>query len=211
MATARRLHLFDVDGTLIRGSAAAVEISRQLGVTEQIAELERAFVSLSLPPAEFAVRAGELWAELTVEHVAAAFELAPWLDGIREVWADIRARGDYCAVISLGPDFFVERLLDWGVHAAHASVWPAVPFTQPVAPSGILSPMAKVTTARRLSAQLGLELEHCVAYGDSVSDAELFRVVGNAVAVNGDHHVARIATHAYNGGDLRGAYGLVSG
>jgi phosphoserine phosphatase len=211
MATARRLHLFDVDGTLIRGSAAAVEISRQLGVTAEIAELEREFVTLGLSPAEFAVRARELWAELTVEQVATAFEQAPWLDGIRDVWADIRAQGDYCAVVSLGPNFFVERLLDWGVHAAHASVWPALPFTQPIVRSGILSPLAKVHTAQRLCAELGLELGHCVAYGDSMSDAELFRVVGSAVAVNGDHHVASSATRAYNGGDLRDAYALVRG
>ncbi|MCF3961293.1 HAD family hydrolase [Streptomyces fuscigenes] len=211
MATPRRLHLFDVDGTLIRGSAAALEISRQLGVTAEVGELERRFVAEGLSPADFAVRARELWAELTVEQVSAAFEQAPWLEGIREVWADIRARGDYCAVISLGPSFFVERLLEWGVHAAHASAWPAVPFTEPVVRSGILSPAAKVSTARRLCAELGIELEYCVAYGDSLSDTELFRVVGSAVAINGDHHVARMATHAYDGGDLRDAYRLVSG
>ncbi|MEW2547121.1 HAD-IB family phosphatase [Streptomyces sp. NPDC047002] len=209
MATARRLHLFDVDGTLIRGSAAAVEISRQLGVTAEIAELEREFVTLGLPPGEFAVRARELWAELTEDHVAAAFAQAPWLAGIREVWADIRARGDYCAVISLGPDFFVRRLLDWGAHAAHASVWPPVPFAAPVERSGILSPAAKVHTAERLCAELGVALDHCVAYGDSLSDTELFQAVGSAVAVNGDHHVAALATHAYGGGDLREAYALV--
>ncbi|WP_329456912.1 HAD family hydrolase [Streptomyces sp. NBC_01497] len=211
MATTRRLHLFDVDGTLIRGSAAAVEISRQLGVMTEIAELEREFVTRGLPADEFAVRARELWVDLTVDQVSAAFEQAPWLDGIREVWADIRAEGDHCAVISLGPNFFVERLLEWGVQAAHGSLWPAVPFTQPIVRSGILGPMAKVHTARQLCAELGLELEHCVAYGDSISDAELFRVVGSAVAVNGDHHVASIATHAYNGGDLRGAYALARG
>ncbi|MGQ4515016.1 HAD-IB family phosphatase [Streptomyces sp. DW26H14] len=209
MATPRRLHLFDVDGTLIRGSAAAVEISRQLGLAAEIAELERRFVTLGLSPADFAVRARELWAQLTWEQVTAAFEQAPWMDGIPEVWADIRARGDYCAVISLGPSFFVERLLDWGAHATHASVWPAPPFTEPIVRSGILSPLAKVHTAERLCAELGLDLKQCVAYGDSMSDAELFRVVGSAVAVNGDHHVANIATHVYNGGDLRGAYALV--
>ncbi|WP_030905332.1 HAD family hydrolase [Streptomyces sp. NRRL F-5126] len=211
MATAPKLHLFDVDGTLIRGSAAAVEISRQLGVTAQIEELEHEFITAGLPAADFAVRAREIWADLTLAHVTAAFEQAPWLDGIRDVWADIRARGDYCAVISLGPSFFVERLLDWGVHAAHASVWPAVPFTEPVEPSGILSPAAKVHTASRLCGELGLRLEDCVAYGDSMSDAELFRVVPSAVAVNADHHVADIATHSYSGGDLRDAYALVRG
>ncbi|MFB9515526.1 HAD family hydrolase [Streptomyces purpureus] len=211
MATSRRLHLFDLDGTLIRGSAAAVEISRQLGLSEEIAELERSFLLKGLAPADFAVQARELWAELTEAQVVAAFEGAPWLHGIREVWAEIRAGGDYCAVISLSPDFFVERLLDWGVHAAHGSRWPAVPFTAPVDREGILNAAAKVKIADRLCAEFGVTLDDCVAYGDSMSDAEIFAAVPQAVAVNADHHLSGLATFTYMGGDLREVYELVRG
>ncbi|MEE1754332.1 HAD family hydrolase [Streptomyces sp. SP18CS02] len=209
MASGRRLHLFDLDGTLIRGSAAAVEISRQLGLSAETAELERQFLAGSLTPDEFAVRARELWSELTEDHVAAAFAGAPWLEGIREVWADIRAEGGYCAVISLSPDFFVERLLEWGAHATHGSLWPAVPFTQPVNRDGILNAAAKVKIADRLCAEFGVELDECLAYGDSMSDAEIFATVPVAVAINADHHLSGLATHAYTGGDLREAYELV--
>ncbi|MFD3914099.1 HAD family hydrolase [Streptomyces sp. NPDC058603] len=209
MASERRLHLFDLDGTLIRGSAAAVEISRQLGLGDEIAELEREFLSLGLAPDEFAVRARELWAELTTVQVAAAFEGAPWLLGIREGWADIRKRGDYCAVISLSPDFFVARLLEWGAHAAHGSRWPVLPFTEPVDRAGILNPAAKVKIANRLCAEFGVSLDDCVAYGDSMSDAEIFAAVPRAVAVNADHHLSGLATHTYTGGDLREVYELV--
>ncbi|MFE3141531.1 HAD family hydrolase [Streptomyces scopuliridis] len=209
MAPVRRLHLFDLDGTLIRGSAAAVEISRQLGLGAEIAELEREFLSLGLAPDEFAVRARELWAELTAVQVAAAFEGAPWLLGIREVWADIRKRGDYCAVISLSPDFFVARLLEWGAHAAHGSRWPVLPFAEPVDRAGILNPAAKVEIANRLCAEFGVSLDDCVAYGDSMSDAEIFAAVPRGVAVNADHHLSGLATHTYTGGDLREAYELV--
>lgn len=209
-ARGRRLHLFDLDGTLIRGSAAAVEISRQLGVEREIAALEREFHALGLAPDEFAVRARELWSELTVDHVAAAFEGAPWLAGIRDVWADIRKRGDHCAVISLSPDFFVSRLLEWGADAAQGSRWPAPPFTEPVDRAGILNPAAKVKIANRLCAEFGVGLDQCVAYGDSMSDTELFTVVPCAVAVNADHHLAGLATHVYSGGDLREVYELVS-
>lgn len=173
----RTLHLFDLDGTLIRGSAAAVEISRQLGVSAEIAELEREFLTAGLAPDEFAVRARELWAELTAAQVETAFEGAPWLAGIREVWADIRARGDYCAVITLSPDFFVERLLPWGAHATHGSRWPALPFTGPVDRAGILDTAAKVRIAKELCTRFGVRLEDCVAFGDSMSDAAIFASV----------------------------------
>ncbi|MFJ7987764.1 HAD family hydrolase [Streptomyces sp. NPDC096351] len=204
----QRLHLFDLDGTLIRGSAAAVEISRQLGVDQEIAALEKGFLQ-GLTPDEFAVRARELWSALTVEQVAAAFDGAPWLLGIREVWADIRDRGDLCAVISLSPDFFVERLLDWGADAVHGSRWPAVPFTEPVHRPGILNARAKVRIAGELCAEYGVDPAHCVAYGDSMSDAELFAIVPETVAVNADHHLAGLARRTYAGGDLREAYALV--
>ncbi|KQX49441.1 MULTISPECIES: HAD-IB family phosphatase [unclassified Streptomyces] len=204
----RRLHLFDLDGTLIRGSAAAVEISRQLGLVDEIAALEEGFLR-GLTPDEFAVRARALWVELTVEQVAAAFDGAPWLTGIREVWADIRERGDRCAVISLSPDFFVERLLAWGADAAHGSAWPAVPFTEEIHRPSILDAKAKVRIARRLCAEYGVAPADCVAYGDSMSDAELFAIVPETVAVNADHHLAGLSLHSYTGGDLREAYALV--
>ncbi|ADI08459.1 hypothetical protein SBI_05339 [Streptomyces bingchenggensis BCW-1] len=203
-----RLHLFDLDGTLIHGSAAAVEISRQLGVEREIAELERAFADGALSTAQFAQRACALWGELTERHVAAAFEGAPWLVGIREVWADIRGRGERCAVISLSPGFFVERLLEWGADAARGSRWPAVPFREPLEPEGILTPAAKVRIADELCATFGLSMEDCVAYGDSMSDAELFAVVPVSIAVNADHHVSEIASCGYTGRDLREAYEL---
>ncbi|OEU90297.1 hypothetical protein DB35_03205 [Streptomyces abyssalis] len=106
-----RLHLFDLDGTLIHGSSAAVEISHQLGLDDEIRELELAFAAGGMTPPDFAARACAMWSELTEDHVTAAFLEAPWLSGIREVWDDIRERGERSAVISLSPDFFVSRLL----------------------------------------------------------------------------------------------------
>ncbi|GAA1358829.1 HAD family hydrolase [Streptomyces beijiangensis] len=206
-----RLHLFDLDGTLIRGSAAPVEISRQLGLLEEIGELERELSTGLIDPPQYALRAHALWVDLTVTHVAAAFETAPWLAGIQEVWREIRERGDYCAVISLSPSFFVERLLGWGAHAAHGSRFPEVPFTRPVDPAGILSPAAKVLVADRLCTEFGVGRDDCVAYGDSMSDVHLFGAVPVSVAVNADHHVSGLATHTYAGGDLREAYALTQG
>ncbi|UNZ18439.1 HAD-IB family phosphatase [Streptomyces sp. 891-h] len=215
-----RLHLFDLDGTLLYGSAASVEISRQLGVEREIRELERAFAEQKLTPPQFALQACALWSALTDETVAAAFAGAPWLAGIREVWARIREDGERCAVISLSPDFFVRRLRDWGADVTHGSRWPDVPRAipngstkypmRPLEPAGILSPSSKVMIAKELCAQFGVRAEDCVAYGDSLSDAELFATVPVSVAVNADQHVRSLASHHYTGRDLRDAYGLVS-
>jgi phosphoserine phosphatase len=204
-----RLHLFDLDGTLLHGTAAPVLISRQLGLDAEIAALERGFVAGHIDSPEYAVRVHALWAELTDAHVTAAFEGAPWLSGIRETWTEIREGGDYCAVVSLSPSFFVERLTEWGAHAAHGSRFPAVPFTEPVEPTGILNAAAKVEIANRLCAEFGVSISDCVAYGDSLSDLELFAVVPVSVAVNADPRLVSLATHTYVGQDLRKAYALV--
>ncbi|WP_328926576.1 HAD-IB family phosphatase [Streptomyces sp. NBC_00190] len=203
------LHLFDLDGTLMFGSAAPVEISRQLGLSTEIAELERSFGAREIGPQEFSVAVHALWAELTPAHVRAAFDGSPWLAGIKDVWREIRERGDYCAVISLSPSFFVELLMEWGAHAAHGSVFPAVPFTGPMEVSGILTPEGKVTVADRLCERFGLSRGDCVAYGDSMTDAVLFEAVPVSVAVNARPYLAERATHVYQGRDLREAYQLV--
>ncbi|MWA12300.1 HAD family hydrolase [Streptomyces sp. BA2] len=206
-----RLHLFDLDGTLLHGTAAPVEISRQLGLDAEIAELEREFVAQRIDSPQYAARVHALWADLTDTQVTAAFDGAPWLMGIRETWAEIREGGDYCAVISLSPSFFVERLLGWGAHAAHGSRFPAVPFTEPVNPTGILNAAAKVKIADRLCEEFGVGRSDCVAYGDSLSDLELFGAVPVSVAVNADQRLVGLATHSYVGRDLRKAYELVCG
>jgi phosphoserine phosphatase len=204
-----RLHLFDMDGTLLHGSSAPVEISRQLGLEAETVALDEAIGAGHISPREYARRVHTLWTELTEAHVAAAFAGAPWLSGIQEVWAEIRGSGDYCAVVSLSPLFFVERLAEWGAHATYGSRFPALPFTEPVDPAGILSAAAKVRIADRLCAELGVERADCIAYGDSMSDKDLFAAVPLSVAVNADRHLAGVATHSYVGRDLSDAYALV--
>ncbi|MBO7935255.1 haloacid dehalogenase-like hydrolase [Streptomyces sp. S9] len=204
-----RLHLFDLDGTLLHGTSAPLEISRQLGLLAETMALEQAISAGRIGPPEYATQVHALWTRLTEEHVVAAFEGAPWLARIREVWTEISGRGEYCAVVSLSPSFFVERLLGWGAHAAYGSRFPAIPFTEPVDPAGVLSAQAKVVIADRLCAEFGVTRDDCVAYGDSLSDKDLFAAVPVSVAVNADRHLAGIATHSYAGTDLWDAYALV--
>ncbi|MEU6661670.1 HAD-IB family phosphatase [Streptomyces sp. NPDC046821] len=205
----KRLHLFDMDGTLLYGTTASLEISRQLGLEAETMTLDREIGAQRISSQEFARRVHALWAGLTLDHVTAAFEGAPWLTNIRETWTEIRAGGDYCAVVSLSPSFFVERLTGWGAHAAYGSRFPAVPFTEPVDPAGVLSGASKVEIADRLCEEFGVNRDHCIAYGDSLSDVELFGVVPVSVAVNADEHVTGLATYSYAGRDLSEAYELV--
>ncbi len=198
-----------MDGTLLHATSAPVEISRQLGLEAETVALDQAISAGLIDPPEYAAQVHALWAELTEAHVVAAFEAAPWLARIRDVWAEIRRSGDYCAVVSLSPSFFVERLTGWGAHAAHGSRFPAVPFTEPVDPTGVLTAAAKVRIADQLCREFGVTRADCVAYGDSLSDLDLFGAVPVSVAVNADSRLSGLATHTYFGKDLWDAYELV--
>ncbi|MEV0716626.1 HAD-IB family phosphatase [Asanoa sp. NPDC050611] len=204
------LHVFDMDGTLLRGSSASLQIGVATGTVTQVAALEAAFVAGQIDTVGFARGVRELWRSLTLDIVATIYAGSPWLSGIREVCADIRSRGERSAVITMSPDFFARLLLDEGVDEVVASRFPAPPFSAPVDPAGILAPADKVRIVDSLLVRHGVPRSRCVAYGDSLSDAPLFTYLGtaNTVAVNADAHLAHLAGVAYAGDDLLGAYAM---
>jgi len=206
--TVSNLHIFDMDGTLLAGSTANLEVARRLGTLPELHALEARFAAGELDTRGFAAAIHGLWRALTPADVAAAYAAGPWLTGIQDVCADIRSRGEHSAVITMSPDFFAHHLLELGFDDVVASRFPALPFTAPLDPAAILTPADKVTIADRLRARHGLGQDRCVAYGDSMSDAPLFRHLRNTVAVNADHHLTEIAALHYSGGDLTGAYSL---
>jgi phosphoserine phosphatase len=202
------LHVFDMDGTLLRGSTASLEIARAFGAVDALIALESSFMGGDIDTRTFAVAIHELWQGLTPAAVAAAFAASPWLRGIREVCDDIRSRGEKSAVITLSPDFFAVHLTALGFDDVVASRFPAVPFAGPVDPAGILTADDKVRVVAELLARHQLPWEHCVAYGDSRSDVPLFRRLSRTVAVNADPHLDGIAAVRYHGDDLAEAYAL---
>ncbi|MDT0342334.1 HAD family hydrolase [Streptomyces litchfieldiae] len=202
------LHVFDMDGTLLHGTTANLEVARQFGTLAELVELEARFVAGELNTLGFSTALHALWRELTPAAVAAAFAAGPWLAGIREVCADIRRRGERSVVITMSPDFFARHLLPLGFDEVVASRFPDPPFTRPLDPAHILTPEDKVTIVERICARYELPLADSIAYGDSMSDAPLFRRLRRTVAVNADHHLAGLAALSYRGADLTEAYAL---
>jgi len=202
------LHVFDMDGTLLHGTTASLQIARHLGCVPDLTGLEARFAAGEIDTRGFAAAIHDLWGSLTEQSVTDVAGASPWLAGIREVRADIRQRGERSMVITMSPDFFARRLLPFGFDDVAASRFPALPFREALDPAGILSPGDKVRIVDEARARHGLPLDRCVAYGDSMSDAPLFRHLTKTVAVNADHHLAELAARSYRGGDLAGAYAL---
>lgn len=199
-----RLHVFDMDGTLLRG-AATVELSRHLGSFEAADTVERDWNAGLLTDLQFWDSVLPLWVDASEAEIDAAFAAAAWIDGVAEVFADIRARGEHVAVISQSPHFFVRRLERWGAHRTFGS--DVVPGRPPTTES-LLTVQDKVDITLTLLAELGLSEEDCVAYGDSRSDVLLFDRLARTVGVNPTEVLRDRCATVYVGLDLREAYAL---
>lgn len=202
------LHVFDMDGTLLLGSTASVELARHTGVSDQIDVLEKLSAAGELTNAEFHRRTHPLWQELTAEIIDAAFDKAPWIGHLRAVWDDITERGETAIVISMSPLFFVERLSRWGASRVYATPNPiGSPFDEAL----VLEDFHKVDIVERFVVEGGFVKDRVVAYGDSYTDIPLFSTGMRSVAVNASPSVEALAARRYRGNDLREAYALARG
>ena len=193
-----------MDGTLLR-STASEELSRCVGRLAEVRVIERGWQDGEITDEGFWEQCLPLWAHLTEALIDAAFVEAPWIDGLAEVFRDIKDRGEYIAVISQSPRFFVHRLRHCGADATFGA---AVELGGLCGPDVLLTKEDKVTITRQLLAQYGLNTGSCVAYGDSSSDELLFEFLENTVAVNGSPAIRSLAALSYEGDDLREAYAL---
>ncbi|MEQ8663059.1 MAG: HAD-IB family phosphatase, partial [Gammaproteobacteria bacterium] len=183
------LHVFDMDGTLLHGSAC-FEISRAIGVLEENVAIEEAWLRGDFTDEVYWERCLPLWRDLNEAHIAAAFANAPWMARVRDVFEDIRARGEHSAVITQSPRFFAERLAEWGVSFAFgATIAPNLPASERL----LVSSDEKLVITQQLLEELGLSADACVAYGDSASDLALFRTLHNTVGVNAKPAIRELA------------------
>jgi phosphoserine phosphatase len=199
-----KLHIFDMDGTLLAGSAC-LELSRRAGYLDDVEEMEERWGRGEIGHVEFYELLLPLWTELGEEDIEEVFRGVAWLDGIEEVWRDIDARGERSMVITLSPQFFADKLLGLGLHEAFGA---EVLAGGAVVPAQVLTPESKVYIATEVLERLGLGADDTVAYGDSHSDLPLFEILDNTVSVNGSESLAEHAARAYRGSDLREAYAL---
>jgi phosphoserine phosphatase len=202
-----KLHIFDMDGTLLAGSAC-LELSRHAGHIDDVEAMEERWGRGEIGHVEFYEMLLHLWEGLGEADIEQVFAGIAWLEGIEEVWRDIDARGERSVVITLSPQFFADKLLALGLHEAFGA---EVLAGGEVLPERVLTPESKVYIATEVLERLGLGSDDTVAYGDSSSDVPLFEILDNTVSVNGSETLTEHAAVAYRGNDLREAYALGRG
>jgi phosphoserine phosphatase len=194
-ARSRRMHVFDMDGTLLIGSST-IELARHFGSEHVGRAIEDRWLAGDITDHEFWMTVLDLCRSASAADLDAAFANANWMTGVSEVFQDIRERGEISIVITQSPLFFARRLKDWGVHETYGS---DVEIGRPLSPTPTLSARAKVSITAAALERYGITPESCVAYGDSSSDAELFAWLPNTVGVNPSASISSLASEIYVG------------
>lgn len=206
-----RLAIFDIDGTLIPGASSEARFARflwqrgALGPRQLLAYI--GFCIRYLPrfgrqvlKKNKAYLSGHSEARIAaLARVFVAEVLMPNLHrATLQRLEKHRAAGDVIVLLSGTPQFIAEALAEQ-LGAAHCIgaacatengyFTVAPPRRHPFGPT-------KVDAAETLAAAADLPLEQAIAFGDSISDAHLFRVVGEAVAVDPDRRLSAEAEGA---------------
>jgi phosphoserine phosphatase len=202
---ANRLFVFDMDGTLLIGTTACIEIAKVSGTLDQLHILEQKFAAGEIDAFCFAQNIGELWGMVDEQVVRTAFEATPKLTNIKAVTTLIRRGGGKSCLITMSPDFYANLFYEYGFDFIGASQFPRSS-DEMVKREHILNPNDKATIVRKWCDQLGLELNECVAFGDSISDYLLFKELEHTVSINGDATLRNLARYRYEGSDLHDAF-----
>ena len=202
---ANRLFVFDMDGTLLIGTTACIEIAKVSGTLEQLHSLEQKFASGEIDAFCFAQNIGALWGMVDEQVIRRAFEATPKLANIPAVTNLISKGGGKSCLITMSPDFYANLFYEYGFDFIEASQFPRGS-QEEIRREKILNPKDKATIVERRCNQLGFELNKCVAFGDSMSDYLLFQELEHTVSVNGDSTLRDLARYHYEGSDLHDAF-----
>jgi phosphoserine phosphatase len=204
-AAANRLFVFDMDGTLLIGTTACIEIAKVSGTLDHLHLLEHKFAAGEIDAFSFAQSIGALWGMVDEQVVRTAFEATPKLANIKGVTTLIRKAGGKSCLITMSPDFYANLFYEYGFDFIDTSQFPRSS-TEQVRREHILNPMDKAALVDRRCHQLGFELRQCVAFGDSMSDYHLFKELEHTVSMNGDSTPKALARYHYEGADLHAAF-----
>ncbi len=203
---------FDLDGTLTDKSVGRILISKALamGLLSR-SDVLKATTSIGLSLVRGSMDSGELSERLYREFDsvevevfeqlarAAALEVAANLRGfVASEFAKHKDEGRKVFIVSSAPDTLVSDLIsvlgiDGGSGTKLESVKGALTGRTV---DGALTGARKADTLIAIAHRLGLDLQHCFAYGDSAADIPMLEAVGHPVVVAPDSELRRVATES---------------
>jgi phosphoserine phosphatase len=196
--------VFDLDGTLLRGTSVSSMLAEWLGRASEIAELERAFHAHEISNSVVAdISAGWLTGQHTADvwHVLAE---GPWIAGMAETFQALTASGASILLGTITWSFAAEMLREpYGFAAISGTEMQAVDGVLSGTVSRYFDEHDKARFVEQWCAQGGYSMSQVAAVGDSRSDIPLFRRAGLSIALNATADAREAATHGLDTEDLR--------
>lgn len=195
--------VFDLDGTLLRGTTVSLLLAQWLGQAEEIAELEQAFHAHEISNSVVAdTSAGWLAGQRTTDIYAVLAEGA-WIDGMSETFRALAAARVKLLLGTVTWKFAAEMLQERYGFAA-------VSGTEMHVSGGVLSGIVtryfdehdKVRFVEEWCERNGYSMRQVAAIGDSRSDVPLFERAGMSIALNATPDARAAATHVLDTYDL---------
>ncbi|GAB2646828.1 phosphoserine phosphatase SerB [Gordonia jinhuaensis] len=194
---AKRLIVFDVDSTLIRGEVIEM-LAARAGREAEVAAVTEAAMRGELDFAESLHRRVEALAGLdasVIDEVAADLELTP---GARTTIRTLHRLGYHCGVVSGGFRQVIDPLAhELELDFVRANTLEIVDgkLTGRVIGEVVDRP-GKARALRAFADQVGVPMEQTVAVGDGANDIDMLTVAGQGIAFNAKPALAEVADAA---------------
>jgi phosphoserine phosphatase len=196
--------VFDLDGTLLRGTTVSLYLAEHMGHGAELAELERRFLAGEISNSVVADRSAPWFAGHTTDSLHALLAEAPWIAGMAEALEALRAAG---ARLLLGT--ITWRSAARMLQERHA--FEGVSGTEMGESEGVLDGRVarhfdlhdKARWVADWCEERGVDLADVAAVGDSRSDVPLFGRVGFSIALNATEAARAAADVELDAEDLR--------
>jgi len=202
--------VFDLDGTLLRGTTVSLLLAEYLGHTETFDELERSFAAGEISNRAIADASARCYAGRTTSEIRSVLAAASWIDGIDETVRTLAETGTHVLLATITWRLAAELLQE-----RHG--FTSVSGTELQITNGVVGDVVsryfdehdKVRFVEEWCAQNGYSMSQVAAIGDSRSDVPLFRRVGMSIALNATPDARAVATHVLDTEDLRDVLALL--
>ena len=188
--------VFDLDGTLLRGTSVCLLLAQWLDREGEVSELERAFSAHEISNSVIADTSAAWLSGRSMDEAWRVLMDGTWIEGMAETFQVLTAARVSLLLGTITWSFAAEMLRE-----PHG--FAAVSGTEMRAADGVLSGVVsryfdehdKVRFVEEWCAQNGYSMGQVAAIGDSRSDVPLFGCVGLSIALNATPDARAVATH----------------
>jgi phosphoserine phosphatase len=203
---------FDLDGTLLPGNSVSTYLAAAMGRGAELADLELRYAAGAISNAEIADRSASWFTGQTPAMVGALLTSAPWICGVPETVATLRAAGVRVLLATVTWQFAADHVARlFGFEAASGTVMDTVGGRLTGRVARYCDEFDKRDFVRAWCAAHGTDLQDVAAVGDARSDLPLFSIVGRAIAINATPDAQAAADDVIVTDDLRDVLPAVLG